>query len=245
MKSLLIFCIAFLATLTGAISGGSTSMITIPIWLMFGVPLPVAVGSEKLNASFWVFCASYNYLKSKPIDWRLLTSLSACGMFGVYWGTQVMVTVDAAILKPCIGGILLLLVIFTALHPRFGVLAKPPKIGSVLTGLFGIPLGFYEGFFGSGSTIFGSLVLCKTRGYDLLQALGHFYVVAWMWSIFAAIRYIQQGYYALWLVSASIPGAILGGYVGSRLGSTRGAVFVKRLFLLLGTIFSLKLLSGY
>ncbi|GAK56410.1 inner membrane protein YfcA [Candidatus Vecturithrix granuli] len=245
MKSVLIFCIAFLATLTGSISGGSTSMVTIPIWLMFGVPLPVAVGSEKLNTSFWVGCAAYNYLRSRPIDWRLLTGLSLCGLFGVYWGTRVTISVNSEILKPCIGVILFLLVIFTALRPRLGVLSKPPTLGRLLTGVFGLPLGFYEGFFGSGNSIFTSIVLCQTRGHDLLQALGHYYILAWMWSVFAAIRYIHQGYYALWLVSASIPGAILGGYVGSRLGSKRGAVFVKRMFLVVGAIFSLKLLFGY
>lgn len=245
MQSVLIFCIAFLATLSGAISGGSTSMITIPIWLMFGVPLPVAVGSEKLSASFWVACAAYNYLRARPIDWRLLASLSFCGLVGVYWGTRVAIAVNAEIVKPCIGAILLVLVFSTALRPRFGVAPKSPVLGRLLTAAFGLPLGFYEGFFGSGNSIFTSLVLCQARGHDLLQALGHYYVAAWLWSIFAALRYIQHGCYALWLVRASIPGAILGAYVGSRLGSKRGARFVKRLFLAIGALFSLKLLCGY
>ena len=84
--SVLIFIIAFAATLFGSASGSSSSIIAIPCWLGLGFPLPTAVACDKVSATFWTALASRNYLSGKRIDFALLAGLSLFGIIGAILG---------------------------------------------------------------------------------------------------------------------------------------------------------------
>src|SRR5262249_14423767 len=108
-----------------------------------------------------------------------------------------------------------------------------------------LPLGFYEGLLGSGNSIVATLLFAVGRGFDLLTALGHYYVLAAVWCAFAAVAYWAQGQFNLALTIPVTLGAIAGGYLGSRIGSARGVGFVRGIFIVAGIVLGLKLLLGW
>jgi len=63
-----------------SMSGGSVSVINIPVLLSLGILFLMATAAKKVSSSFWVLLASYNYLKDRKVDWRFLLLLSIIGL---------------------------------------------------------------------------------------------------------------------------------------------------------------------
>lgn len=238
------FAIAFGATLVASMSGGSASLITTPAWLFLGVPLPVAIGSDKVAGAFWTLPAARNYLRGRRPDWRLLAPMGALGLAGAFLGTRVAVGVDPRVLRPVVGAMLLGLVAVAAFARPVGAEECPPRVGRGPVALLGVPLGFYEGLLGSGNSVITSLALCGTRGFGLLRALGHYYVLAFAWCAFAAAVYVRGGWFDARLAVPSVLGSVAGGYAGSALGARAGQRIVRVLFLATSGVFALRLLLG-
>ncbi len=240
-----VFAIAFGATLVASMSGGSASLITTPAWVLLGVPLPVAIGSDKVAGAFWTLPAARNYLRGRAPDWRLLAPMGVLGLAGAFVGTRVAVGLDPRVLRPVVGGLLLGLVAFAAFGRPVGREERPPRTRRGWAALLGVPLGFYEGLLGSGNSVVTSFALCGTRGMGLLRALGHYYVLAFAWCTFAAAVYVRGGWWDPRLALPSVLGSVAGGYAGSVLGARAGQRLVRILFLLTGGFFALRLLLGY
>jgi uncharacterized membrane protein YfcA len=241
----LIFATALGSTLLGSISGGSSSLLTTAAWLTLGYPLPVAVASDKLGGTLWTVAGARNYLRGRPIDWSLVLGLAASGAVGAYLGARVTMALDARVVARVVGGIIVAVVLLMALRPTVGVEPGPVRWGRASVAGAGIPLGFYEGLLGSGNSIFVSLLLVGARGLDLIRALGHYYLVASVWSALSGAVYWSSGLFEPGLAIPAAAGAIAGGYLGSRAGNRFGVRVVRGIFVVAGLVLGLKLLIGW
>ena len=244
-RSGLVLLIAFSAALLGGMSGGSASALTTPAWLAMGVPLPTAVGTDKLAGACWTLLGARNFLAGRPVDWTLLGGMTLLGLLGAWAGTAVTLTVDPGLLQRVVGGLILVLLFVMVPQPQVGAAPGPPRLSRPATGAFALPLGFYEGMLGSGNSLAATLVFSAGRGYDLIGALGHYYILAFAWCAFAAAAYASRGLFDLSLAVPAMIGSCAGGFLGSRLARRRGTGFVRGLFVTAGTILGLKLLLGY
>lgn len=245
MQMLVIFSIAFIASLLSSMSGAGSSMLTTPVWLSLGFPLPVAIASNQMNGAAWTLIAARNYLKNKAIDWPLIRIMICFGLAGAWTGTVIVRAIDGLILQRVIGIIIICLVVIVAFNPTLGRNESAPCLSRRVTGVLSFPLGCYESFFGAGNGLFTSLLLTRVRGLPLLTSLGYYYVVAFTWNCFAVALYASAGLANSRLMIPSTIGSMLGAYFGSRLGNRKGYGLVRTLFLLLGCILGLKLLLGW
>jgi uncharacterized protein len=245
MFTLIAFSVAFLASLLSSMSGAGSGMLTTPVWLALGFPLPVAIASNQLNGAAWTLLAARNYLKGRLLDWRLIGTMVCFGLAGAWAGTAIVRQADARLLQRVIGCIIVGLVLVVASNPTLGRTETAPRLPRWLTGLLAFPLGCYESFFGSGNGLFTSLLLSKARGFNLLTALGYYYLLAFSWNCLAVTIYCSAGYADSRLMLPSSAGSVLGAYLGSRLGRKRGYGLVRALFLILGGSLGLKLALGW
>jgi uncharacterized protein len=243
-RELLVLFIAFGAALLGSMSGGSASALTTPAWLAMGVPLPTAVATDKLAGACWTLLGARNFLARRSVDWRLLAGMTGLGLVGAWFGALVTVKLDPELLKRVVGGAILLLVFVLLLRPRLGAAPGPARLSRPATGIFALPLGFYEGMLGAGNSLVATMLLCWARGHDLIGALGHYYVLAFSWCALAAASYIGHGYADIALMVPATAGSCAGGYLGSRIATQRGTGFVRGLFVVVGSGLGLKLLVG-
>jgi len=241
-QEIFIALISFVATLIGSMGGGGSSLIASPVFLMLGFPLPVVIGSGMVSGILWSLIASRNYLRGHTMDWQLAGSLTGCGLIGAYFGTKAMLAFDPDVLKRVLGVVIIALVCLYHFKKSFGIGPGPVRYNKFITGLFAVPLGFYEASFGSGNGIFTSAILTTARGFTMLEALGYYYLIASVWCVFAACIYISTGNYSLKLIVPAICGSVIGATIGSRLGKKYGPAFVKPIFVGVGTILGLKLL---
>ncbi len=241
-QALIVLVVAFGATLLSAMSGGGSSLVSTPTWLLLGFPLPLALATNELAGSFWTLVAARNYLRGHQLDWRLVTVFTVCGMVGAFFGARVVIGCDPKIIQKIIGSIIVGLVIFMFLRKDFGLEATEPKVNRFFTGLTGLPLGFYEAFFGSGNGMFICAVLTHSRGFTFRQALGYSYILSFPWCLFAAGIYIFDGHWNLSLMIPAIIGSLCGGLLGSHIAVKNSVRFGKYLFMGVGTILGLKLI---
>ena len=242
---MIIFAVAFMASLLSSMSGAGAAMLTTPVWLFLGFPLPVAIASNQLNGAAWTLIAARNYLKGGTVDWALIRIMIFCGLAGAYVGTTIVRGVDANILQRVIGMIIIALVVVVALHSGLGRTESEPLLSRRMTGVLAFPLGAYESFFGSGNGLFTSILLAKTRGLPLLTALGYYYLISFFWNSFAVTVYSTAGYADSRLMVPSTAGSVLGAYIGSRVGRRKGYRLVRALFLTAGGALGLKLALGW
>lgn len=244
MRGLLIVGIAFAGALLGSMSGGSASALTTPAWLALGVPLPTAVATDKVAAAMWTLLGAKNLLRGRPVDRRLLGGMLVTGLIAAWLGAALTVRLDPVLLKRFVGGMILLLLGVMQWKPRLGAVPRPPQLSRTALSAAAVPVGFYEGLLGSGNSLVASLLFCWGRGFDLLGALGHYYILAFAWSGLAAVSYISHGYHDVTLMVLATIGASAGGYLGSRVASLRGTAFVRGLFVVVGGALGVKLVLG-
>jgi uncharacterized membrane protein YfcA len=244
LRAALVFTIAFAAALLASMSGGSASAITTPVWLSLGIPLPLAVATDKLQGALWTLLGARNYLRARPVDGKLLAGMSLIGVLGAWLGARATMSLDPARLKPALGVMILGLMLMMAMKPGIGTEAKAPRLGRGAVAAAALPLGFYEGMLGSGNGILTTLLLSGARGMELATALGHYFVLAFAWCALAAAVYIRNGYFDPALAVPAVIGGCMGGYLGSRFTSGRRTRFLRALFLVMGTALGLRLLLG-
>ena len=245
MEFVIIVTVAFFASLLSSMSGAGAAMLTTPVWLALGFPLPVAIASNQLNGAAWTPIAARNYLKGREVDWALVRIMILFGLAGAFAGTVIVRVGDARVLQRAIGAIILALVAVVAFNPALGRTEGEPLLSRPATGLAAFPLGVYESFFGSGNGLFTSMLLAKGRGQTLVTSLGCYYLIAFFWNCFAVAIYSAAGLADLRLMLPSTLGSVFGAYLGSRLGRRKGHGCVRGLFIVLGGALGLKLALGW
>lgn len=243
MEPIWIFIAALIATTVSSMSGGGSSIIAVPIYLSMGIALPMAVAIQSLSGAFWVLPSAYNYLKGRKVDWKFLLLFAGIGTVGSYFGALVITSVDQRLLTTIVGAIILFLIAFMNYQKNLGLKEQTrSKKKEALAYVFSFPMGFYEGFFGSGNGIFFTLVTAYTKGFDFIDALGYYYAVAFPWVVVGALVLISKGYFDLSLMVPAVLGSLVGGYIGSKYARLKGNRFIKIAFTVVGIILGLKLL---
>ena len=227
----LIFGAAFVAGLVDSIAGGG-GLITLPVLIGIGLPPQVALGTNKLQSSFGSGSAMFHFVRAGTVKLRdcrggiLWTTVGAA--LGV-WSVQLL---DAALLKLLIPWLLAAIAIYTLLSPRLGAEDSHARMKSgAFYLLFGLAIGFYDGFFGPGTGSFWTMALMMLLGYSMLRATAATKVMNFTSNFVALIFFLSIG--QVRFVEGIVMGAgqFLGARVGSKLVIKRGTAFIRPVFI--------------
>lgn len=229
---LLLFCAGIAAGLIDAIAGGG-GLITVPALLGMGIPPAFALGTNKLQGSFGSASAAWHYRRAGLIDWRgARIGILATGL-GSASGAFLLRYLPDSLLRKGIPFLLMGVVVVFLVRPNLGQQKSRQRLSSHLFhAMFGILLGFYDGFFGPGVGSYWALAFVMLLGLDLARATAHTKVMNCT-SNLAALAVLATAGKVLWLPGLLMgAGQALGARVGARLVIQRGAVFVRRAFIL-------------
>lgn len=247
MHLLIILIACFTAALLSSMSGGGTNIIVLPVLLALGLPLPLVIAVSVTNSAFWVLPAARNYLKGRRVEWIFVLLFSALGLLGSYLAVRLVVTIEQRLFELIFGIVILLLVALLYFKKGLGLKSRPPAANllKLLAYPFALLLGFYETVFGAGNGIAFTALTFYTRGFDFISALGHYYLIAFPWTVFSAYLLFQKGYHDLPIMMVAVIGSVAGAYLGSRYAKNKGNEFIKLLFVIIGGILGIKLLLGF
>lgn len=232
---------AFCAGVVDAIGGGG-GLITVPALLAMGLPAPVALATNKGQASFGAISSFLSYRAQGGIDRARAPIGFVFGLLGAFAGARVLLSVRPEPLKPVVLVLLMCAALFIA-WPRKPSPegAKPRSWARLALAPIAFGLGFYDGFFGPGVGSMLIVAFVLVYGDTLTQASGNAKVVNLASNLASLALFAAHGTVA-WAIALPMAAAnALGAFVGARLAVKRGDRFVRAVVLGVVTILVLKM----
>jgi len=230
-----IFAILFLGGLSAgfvdSIAGGG-GLISLPVLLSVGLPPQLALGTNKLQGSFGTLSASYNYIRNGKVELRSTAAGVTFTFIGASIGAWLIQRMDPSFIKHIIPVLLMAVFVYTLVSRELGF---KPRAAIMTKGLFffvfGMALGFYDGFFGPGTGSFWTAAMLVLLGYDMTKAAGTTRIMNFTSNVVALGVFIagQNVLYSAGICMAL--GQILGARIGSHLAIRNGARFIRPVFL--------------
>ncbi len=241
----LLFATGLIAGLVDAIAGGG-GLITVPVLLWTGIPPQYALGTNKLQSTFGSGSAMAHFAGAGTITLKESLEGITFTAIGAAAGALTVQRLDPGFLRGVIPFLLLAIALYTLLTPRLGLEDIHPRLGKLPFYLCcGLALGFYDGFFGPGTGSFWVIALMLGLGYNMTTATGYTKVMNFTSNIVSLAMFIIGGhvYYTAGLVMGV--GQLIGARVGAGLVLSRGARFIRPVFITMSLAITAKLLFDY
>jgi uncharacterized protein len=108
--------------------------------------------------------------------------------------------------------------------------------------IFGLLIGFYDGFFGPGTGTFWTMAFMLGLGFNMTRATGYAKVMNFASNVSSLVFFLPGGNVA-WTAGLTMGvGQILGARIGSRMVITRGTRFIRPIFISVVLVLTLRLL---
>jgi len=227
----LFFSAGLLAGTVDAIAGGG-GLISLPLLISVGLPAPVALGTNKLQASIGTSVATYNYFRNKLISFQIIIKGLLFGFLGATSGSLAAQFISSSLLEKILPLLMLIIFLYTIYTPRLGLIDSKQRMKeSLFYMVFGFALGFYDGFLGPGTGSFWVIALVFFLGYNLSKATAYTKVFN-LKSNLIATTWFMLGHHIDYKIAFMMAcGQLLGGKLGSQLVILNGAKLVRPIFL--------------
>lgn len=220
----------FIAGIIDAIAGGG-GIISLPAYIMTGMPLNVAYGCNKMQSCLGTATALYRYAKSDLVDVKPSLVSSVTAIAGSYISTQIMLHLDDSIKSIIIIVAMCFIITLTLMTNKISS-GEETRINLSRRNVFvclaaGLTIGLYDGFFGPGGGTVALMLFSVLFKYDFRTASGNGKIIIVVSNLIALINYIATGNI---LYEIAIPATIsnmLGCWLGASLAVKNGKKLVK------------------
>ena len=226
--AVVIICIGvFIASFIDAIGGGG-GLISLPSYLIAGLPTHLALGTNKLSSCLGTTASTARYIKNGCVDWRLAVPSALLAVVGAHFGTALQLAVDETYLRYILIPVLILTAAVMLKKKTFsevpGDISRKKQCLIVFAAAFFI--GMYDGFYGPGSGTFLLIVFCRLAKMDLRTASGNVKIVNLSSNIGALATSLTAGKVLIPIGLISAVFAFCGQYLGAGLMIKNGSKIV-------------------
>ena len=234
----------FLASFMDAIAGGG-GIISVPTYLLAGLPMHVALGTNKLSAGLGSLASTGRYIKSGYVDWKLGVPSIVLALVGSHFGTKLQLMIDEVYLQYLLL-VVLPVVAFVVLRQRQLPEQRgdiEPKKQMAIACAASLVVGAYDGFYGPGTGTFLILLLTAAAHMPVTEANGVSKAINLATNISALVVFLINGkiIFAVGLVAGLF--SIAGNWLGSSFFKKGGSKAVKPIMICVLVIFFVKILS--
>lgn len=247
LSSYLIVCpLVFLASFVDSIAGGG-GLISLPAYLLAGIPIHFAIGSNKLSSATGTVISTARMVKNKYADMKLAPLSVAAALAGSFLGARTALNTGAEVLQM----LLIIVLPFTAFYVLKNKNLEPENPNSIkrssqyaIVTAAALIIGFYDGFYGPGAGTFLLLAFTGLAKMDLRTASGNMKLVNLSSNVAAMVTYIAAGKIIWPLSLTAAVFSIAGHYIGSGMVMKNGTKIVKPIILGVLALLFIKVLSG-
>lgn len=239
----LIVCpLIFLSGVVDAIGGGG-GIISLPAYLIAGLPPQLAIGSNKLSSSVGTLVSTTMFVRRGFVEWKPALIFVAAALSGSAIGSSLVLNVPDAILQY---GLLVILPVVA-----FVVLRRPQTFKSERDGdanlylatVFAFFIGMYDGFYGPGTGTFLILALGGVVHFALNEAVGYTKVINLSSNIASLVVFLLHGKVHVPLAGAAILFSVAGQFIGARLVLRDGQKVVRPVIILVLVLLFIKVIA--
>lgn len=249
-RTFLIVCpLLFLAGLVDAIGGGG-GLISLPAYLIAGLPPHAAIATNKLSSACGTTLATVRFIKNKLVNFKLAIPSVLAAMLGSSIGARLSLMVEERVMEYLLLGILpvaAFLVLNRRLFPEREEVAgwEPDRRTYLVAVIAALIIGMYDGFYGPGTGTFLIIAFTVFAKLGMKSANGQAKVINLTTNLTALWVFLWSGqvHFLLGIVAALCNMA--GGYIGAGLVMTKGSRIVRPSILLVLFLLFLKILGVY
>ena len=218
----------FLASFMDAIAGGG-GIISIPTYLLAGLPVHMALGTNKVSAGIGTIASTARFVKNGYVDWALAFPSVGLALIGSHFGTSLQLMIPEKYLQYLLL-VVLPVVAFVVLRQRTfpdvpGQIERRKQFFIVL--LASLVVGAYDGFYGPGTGTFLLLIYCNLAKMDVRTAGGNVKLVNFASNVGAFVTSLRSGQVFLVLGLIGAVTSLLGHFLGAGLAIKNGSRIVK------------------
>jgi len=236
-----------LAVVTGcidAIAGGG-GLLMMPALIYAGLPVPLVLGTNKLQSSCGASVATWRYYRAGLFSLGTSMPAAAAAFAGAAAGALVIQRFDAQVLQLVVPLLLMGAALYTLLSSRMEDAATSPRLTQSAYLPVAGGIGFYDGFFGPGTGQFFAATLVALRGLGLTRATGLTKLLN-LSSNVASLLVFALGGQVLWPLGLGMgAGAMAGAAIGTRLATRFGARLIRPLLVTASLALTGRLVWGW
>ena len=249
LEVFLIVCpLVFLAGLVDAIGGGG-GLISLPAYLIAGLPPHMAVATNKMSATFGTALATARFIKAGLVNIRLAVPAVISAIIGSSIGANILLVVPSEVMNYVLG-IVLPVSAFLVLNKKIFndkgsdtvVLNKRTYLTAMASALV---VGIYDGFYGPGTGTFLIIAFTVFAKLDIKTANAQAKVINLTTNLTALVILLINGQVMLILGIVAAACNMVGGYIGAGLAMTKGSNLSRNCIIFVLFLLALKVIGVY
>lgn len=230
---IIFLCIAgFLAAFVDSIAGGG-GIISLPAFLLAGVPPHIALGTNKFSSTAASFTSSIKFASSGKVNFKLMKYLVPFTLAGAALGVTTVLKIDQKYLYMMVLVLLLCVGIYSLFSRTIGVedkfkgLCRKNIFFGIILAFF---IGFYDGFFGPGTGSFLIFGLIAIYGFDFINAGGNGKFMNFVSNVTSLVMFAAYGQVNYKLGIPVAIAMIFGARFGTIMALKKGSKLIKPIF---------------
>jgi uncharacterized membrane protein YfcA len=246
IESILFICFfVFLGGLIDSIAGGG-GLLTLPAYLASGIPMHMALGSNKFSSAGGCLISSVRFWKNHKVHYQTAAVSVAGALAGSAAGARLALFVDDYIFRIILIVIIPVIALFVSLKKDFGNENEVESFSRrrilTVSALIGLCVGCYDGFLGPGAGTFLIFGYCLLLRFDLVTASSNAKLVNLASNIGALAMFLYHGQVIFTLAVPAALFGIAGNYIGAGLALQKGARIIRPVFLIALTLLVINLI---
>jgi uncharacterized protein len=238
----LLFLTGLVAGFVDSIAGGG-GLITLPVLLNIGMPPQVALGTNKLQATFGSGSATWHYGRAGLINFKACRLGVLFTLIGATLGTLLVSRLPPDLLGQTIPWLLLAIALYLLFRPSIGDADFQPRMASTwFHVIFGLAIGFYDGFFGPGTGTFWAMAYILALGFNMTRATAHTKVMNLTSNVASLGVFLIGGQVHFGAGLCMGLGQLLGARLGSRVVIRKGTKLIRPIFIAVVVAITVRLL---
>ena len=241
-----VICVGvFVAAFVDAIGGGG-GLISLPVYLLAGLPYHYALGTNKLSSCIGTAASTFRYVKNGFVDWPLAVGSVLLAVGGAFVGTRAQLMVDDRYLQYTL--LVVLPIVAAVMLLRRSQLPEQP--GEIRPGVqkaivcgASLILGLYDGFYGPGTGTFLLLVYCYLGKMDVRTASGNVKLANLASNLGSLVTSLLAGTVVAPLGLIAAVFSIAGHYLGAGMNIKNGSKIVRPVIFVVLALLAVKIIT--
>ena len=223
-----VFCASFMDAI-----GGGGGIISLPTYLLAGLPMHFALGTNKLSSCIGTVASTVRYVKNGYVNWSLGIPSIVLALVGAHLGTKLHLALDEKYLKLVLIVILPVIALILLWKKELPETWKPlnPWQRRIIIWGSSLVFGAYDGFYGPGTGTFLLLAFCYLGKIDVRTASGNVKLVNLASNVGALCTSLAAGKVIVPLGLTAAVFSIAGQYLGAGLALKNGSKIVRPVIL--------------
>lgn len=230
-QTFLIVCpLLFLAGFVDAIGGGG-GLISLPAYLLAGVPIHQAIATNKLSSACGTTLATSRFIKNKLVNLKLAIPSVLFAVLGSAIGAKLSMQMPEQVMEKILLFILPLAALIVLNKKLFKEREDAELVLNARTyltaSISAFVIGLYDGFYGPGTGTFLIIAFTVFAHLGVASANAHSKVINLTTNITSLTIFILNGQVLFLLGAVAAVCNMIGGYLGAGLVMAKGAKIVK------------------